>query len=96
MNQIRYGQIAKYGPQRGDIGNKLGDVEFSKFAHMLDGYGEEVREPDQGLFHRSLKRALSRTRWTNADVAVFDRFCKQVRWYAEARCRPAAEKEKRP
>ena len=26
MNQIRYGQIAKYGPQRGDIGNKLGDV----------------------------------------------------------------------
>jgi tRNA/rRNA methyltransferase len=47
----------------------------------------EVREPDNGLFHRSLKRALSRTRWTNADVAVFDRFCKQVRWYAETRCR---------
>src|SRR5690606_2757360 len=23
MNQIRYGQIAKYGQQRGDIGNKL-------------------------------------------------------------------------
>jgi len=46
----------------------------------------EVREPENGLFHRSLKRALSRTRWTNADVAVFDRFCKQVRWYAEARC----------
>jgi tRNA/rRNA methyltransferase len=45
----------------------------------------EVREPENGLFHRSLKRALSRTRWTNADVAVFDRFCKQVRWYAEAR-----------
>jgi thiamine pyrophosphate-dependent acetolactate synthase large subunit-like protein len=47
MNQIRYGQIAKYGPQRGDIGNKLGDVEFSKFAHMLDGHGEEVREASQ-------------------------------------------------
>src|SRR5262245_41543905 len=27
MNQIRYGQIAKYGPQRGDIVNKLGGVE---------------------------------------------------------------------
>ena len=26
MNQIRYGQIAKYGQQRGDIGNMLGDV----------------------------------------------------------------------
>ena len=47
----------------------------------------EVREPENGLFHRSLKRAMSRTRWTSADVAVFDRFCKQVRWYAEARCR---------
>jgi tRNA/rRNA methyltransferase len=54
----------------------------------------EMREPENGLFHRSLKRALSRTRWTNADVAVFDRFCKQVRWYAEARCRPDPEKEK--
>lgn len=51
----------------------------------------EVREPENGLFHRSLKRALSRTRWTNADVAVFDRFCKQVRWYAEARCRKKKE-----
>jgi tRNA/rRNA methyltransferase len=54
----------------------------------------EVREPENGLFHRSLKRALSRTRWTNADVAVFDRFCKQVRWYAETRCRGASAKEK--
>jgi TrmH family RNA methyltransferase len=51
----------------------------------------EVREPDNGLFHRSLKRAMSRTRWTSADVAVFDRFCKQVRWYTETRC--AAKKK---
>ena len=29
MNQIRYGQIAKYGEQRGNVGNKLGDVPFS-------------------------------------------------------------------
>ena len=26
MNQIRYGQLAKYGEQRGNIGNLLGDV----------------------------------------------------------------------
>ena len=45
MNQIRYGQIAKYGPQRGNVGNKLGDVPFGKFAEMLGGHGEEVREP---------------------------------------------------
>ncbi|MCU0276973.1 MAG: RNA methyltransferase [Acidobacteria bacterium] len=53
--------------------------------------GLEVREPENGLFHRSLKRALSRTRWTAADVAVFDRFCKQVRWYTETRCRAKKE-----
>jgi len=47
MNQIRYGQISKYGKERGDIGNLLGDVPFSKFAEMLGGYGEEVREPGQ-------------------------------------------------
>ncbi len=44
MNQIRYGQIAKYGEERGDVGNLLSDVPFSKFAEMLGGYGEEVRE----------------------------------------------------
>ena len=47
MNQIRYGQIAKYGEDRGDIGNLLGDVPFSKFGEMLGGYGEEVRDPNE-------------------------------------------------
>ncbi|MEZ5837111.1 MAG: thiamine pyrophosphate-binding protein [Geminicoccaceae bacterium] len=47
MNQIRFGQITKYGEQRGNVGNKLGDVPFSKFAEMLGGYGEEVTEADQ-------------------------------------------------
>ncbi|HET6519435.1 MAG TPA: thiamine pyrophosphate-dependent enzyme, partial [Geminicoccaceae bacterium] len=56
MNQIRYGQISKYGRERGEIGNKLGDVEYSKFAQMLGGHGEEVREPDQ------IRPALERAR----------------------------------
>jgi acetolactate synthase-1/2/3 large subunit len=47
MNQIRYGQLAKYGEQRGSVGNLLGDVPFGKFAEMLGGYGEEVRDPTQ-------------------------------------------------
>src|SRR6201998_232029 len=47
MNQIRYGQLPKYGESRGNVGNLLGDVPFGKFAEMLGGYGEEVREPDQ-------------------------------------------------
>jgi acetolactate synthase-1/2/3 large subunit len=45
MNQIRYGQITKYGEERGSVGNLLGDVPFGKFAEMLGGYGEEVRDP---------------------------------------------------
>jgi acetolactate synthase I/II/III large subunit len=47
MNQIRYGQLAKYGEQRGNVGNLLGDVPFGKFAEMLGGYGEEVRDAAQ-------------------------------------------------
>jgi acetolactate synthase-1/2/3 large subunit len=45
MNQIRYGQIQKYGAARGRIGNTLGDVPYDQFARMLGGYGEEVRDP---------------------------------------------------
>ena len=44
MNQIRYGQLSKYGDERGNVGNLLGDVPFSKFAEMLGGYGEEVTD----------------------------------------------------
>lgn len=56
MNQIRYGQIQKYGPERGEIGNKLGDVHYDRFAQMLGGYGEEVVEPSQ------IRPALERAR----------------------------------
>jgi acetolactate synthase-1/2/3 large subunit len=47
MNQIRYGQLTKYGESRGNVGNLLGDVPFGKFAEMLGGYGEEVRDAAQ-------------------------------------------------
>ncbi len=56
MNQIRCGQINKYGKQRGNVGNLLGDVEYSKFAQMLGGYGEEVRDP------KDIRPALERGR----------------------------------
>jgi acetolactate synthase-1/2/3 large subunit len=57
MNQIRYGQIAKYGKERGDAGNYLGDVDFEKFAQMLGGYGEAVRDPND--IRPALERARS-------------------------------------
>jgi len=62
MNQIRYGQIAKYGEQRGNVGNKLGDVPFGKFGEMIGGYGEEVRDPAEigPALHRA-RDAIART-----------------------------------
>ena len=56
MNQIRCGQIMKYGKQRGNVGNKLGDVPFEQFATMLGGHGEGVREPAE------IRPALERAR----------------------------------
>lgn len=56
MNQIRFGQIQKYGPQRGDVGNLLGDVPYGEFAKMLGGHGEDVRDP------KDLRPALQRAR----------------------------------
>jgi TrmH family RNA methyltransferase len=62
-------------------------IEFERLTDNIWGLMKslEFREEDNGLFHRSLKRALNRTRWTNADIAVFDRACKQVRWYIESK-----------
>ena len=62
MNQIRYGQIAKYGEQRGNIANKLGDVPFGKFGEMLGGYGEEVVDPEEILpAMRRAREAIAKT-----------------------------------
>ena len=62
MNQIRYGQIAKYGAQRGGVGNKLGDVAFSMFGKMIGGYGEEVREAAEiGPALRRAREAIAKT-----------------------------------
>ncbi len=68
MNQIRYGQLAKYGEQRGNVGNLLGDVPFGKFAEMLGGYGEEVREPAQ--IAPALQRARESIRKTKRSAVV--------------------------
>ncbi len=68
MNQIRYGQIAKYGEERGDVGNLLGDVPFSKFAEMLGGYGEEVREP--GAIAPALQRAREAVKSTGKSAVI--------------------------
>ena len=68
MNQIRYGQITKYGEERGGVGNLLGDVPFSKFAEMLGGYGEEVREAAE--IGPALRRAREAVRSSGRSAVV--------------------------
>jgi acetolactate synthase-1/2/3 large subunit len=68
MNQIRYGQITKYGEQRGSVGNLLGDVPFGKFAEMLGGYGEEVRDPAQ--IAPALRRARESVATTGRSAVI--------------------------
>lgn len=68
MNQIRYGQISKYGEQRGNVGNLLGDVPFSKFAEMLGGYGEEVRDANE--IQPALQRAREAIQKTGRSAVV--------------------------
>jgi thiamine pyrophosphate-dependent acetolactate synthase large subunit-like protein len=68
MNQIRYGQLSKYGDERGNVGNLLGDVPFSKFAEMLGGYGEEVREP--GEIAPALQRAREAVRDSGRSAVI--------------------------
>ena len=68
MNQIRYGQITKYGEERGNIGNKLGDVPFSGFAEMLGGYGAEIREPQE--IQPALQKARESVKSTGKSAVI--------------------------
>ena len=68
MNQIRYGQLSKYGEERGNVGNLLGDVSFSKFAEMLGGYGEEVR--DSAEIQPSLQRAREAVKTSGKSAVI--------------------------
>ena len=68
MNQIRYGQLSKYGDERGNVGNLLGDVPFSKFAEMLGGYGEEVHDCRE--IAPALRRARESVRTSGKSAVV--------------------------
>ena len=68
MNQIRYGQITKYGEERGNIGNKLGDVKFSVFAEMLGGYGAEIHKPQE--IQPALQKARESVKSTGKSAVI--------------------------
>lgn len=69
MNQIRCGQINKYGPERGDVANILGDVDFEHFPKVLGGgYGEAVRDPKE--IQPALQRARNAVKETGKCAVV--------------------------
>ncbi len=55
-NQIRYGQIAKYGAARGDVANLLAPTRYDRIVEAMGGYGEHVTEP------KDIRPALERAR----------------------------------
>ncbi len=55
-NQIRYGQINKYGPERGDVANLLAATRYDRIVTAMGGYGEHVTEPHE------IRPALERAR----------------------------------
>ena len=63
-NQIRYGQIAKYGEARGDVANLLAPTRYDKVVEALGGYGEHVTEP------KDIRPALERARASGKPACV--------------------------
>ena len=55
-NQIRFGQIAKYGAARGDIANLLNPTRYDRIVEAMGGYGEHVTEP------KDIRPAMERAR----------------------------------
>jgi len=44
-NQIRFGQLSKYGEKRGDVANKLIPTRYDVIVEAMGGYGELVTQP---------------------------------------------------
>jgi acetolactate synthase-1/2/3 large subunit len=54
-NQIRFGQLSKYGEKRGDVANKLRETRYDLIVAAMGGYGELVTTP--GDIRPALERA---------------------------------------
>jgi len=68
MNQIRYGQLAKYGQQKGNIANKLGDMNFSEFPKLWGAHGIDVKDPN--LISQALNEAREYVKKHKKSVVV--------------------------
>src|SRR5262249_2162424 len=55
-NQIRFGQISRYGEARGEIANRLAPTRYDRVVEALGGHGEHVVQP------KDIRPALERAR----------------------------------
>ena len=55
-NQVRYGQMERYGRARGEVANVLSPLRYDRVVEAMGGYGENVTEPAQ------IRPALERAR----------------------------------
>ena len=55
-NQIRFGQLSKYGQKRGDVANKLSPTRYDVIVEAMGGYGELVTQP------QDIRPAMERAR----------------------------------
>lgn len=55
-NQIRFGQLSKYGEKRGDVANKLSPTRYDVIVEAMGGYGELVTQP------QDIRPAMERAR----------------------------------
>lgn len=63
-NQIRFGQIDKYGPARGDVANLLAPTRYDKVVEALGGWGAHVTEP------KDIRPALDKARASGLPACV--------------------------
>jgi len=56
-NQVRYGQMERYGTVRGSVANILNPIRYDRIVEAMGGYGEHVTEPSQ--IRPALERARS-------------------------------------
>jgi len=56
-NQVRYGQMERYGRVKGEIANRLTPLRYDRVVDAMGGYGEQVTEPSQ--IRPALERARS-------------------------------------
>jgi acetolactate synthase-1/2/3 large subunit len=67
-NQIRFGQLEKYGQRRGNVANLLAATRYDRVVEALGGYGEHVTEPAQ--IQPALERARAAAKPALVNVMV--------------------------